>query len=161
MIAGFVALLGAAAALAQLGAVPALFPGAPAAPLLPVALIAAWSAVRDPREAWPALLVASVLLGAASEERVGWYLIALLPALALAMMASLPPGARRAGLAVGGAAAGAVAYLALLTLAAGRASALGSEAGTLAVAALWTAAATALLAAALWPLRPRTAGLFE
>ncbi|MCA9857533.1 MAG: hypothetical protein KC458_09675, partial [Dehalococcoidia bacterium] len=51
-----------------------------AAPVIPVVLVAAWGAVRRPDETWPAILLPAVVLGVASEERVGWFLLALLPA---------------------------------------------------------------------------------
>ena len=80
------ALLALAASLLQLGAVPALFLGGVAAPLLPVALIAAWTMARGERELWPALLVVAAVMGVASSERIGWFLLALLPAALLAAL---------------------------------------------------------------------------
>jgi hypothetical protein len=156
-----VAALAAAAALLQLGVVPAFFLDARGAPLLPAALIAAWASVRKTGETWPALLIAPVMLGAASEERVGWFLLALLPTAALTLIAGRTSAARRFAVAPAAAGAGAVAYLVLLTLAAGRPGALPSATAELAAAALWTAAAAAVATAALWPLRSRKHGLFE
>lgn len=155
-----VATMGMAAALLQLGAVPTLFPGA-AAPLLPVALIAAWAAVHEADETWPLLLVIPVTLGVASQERVGWFVIALLPTVALALAASRASGVRRLALAPMAAAAGAMLYLALLTVAAGHAATLPSAATPQLAAALWTAAAAAAMVVVLRPLRARERGLFE
>lgn len=163
MIVGAVAALAAVAALLQLAAVPSLFVDGAVAPLLPVALISAWAAARDGNETWPVLLVVPVMLGVVSEERVGWFMLALLPSAALA---SLPwqtdgaSGVRRFARAPLAAAGGAVLYLSLLTLAAGRPATLAETAGSYVFAALWTAAVATLLAGALWPLRPRPRGLF-
>nr|HRC62231.1 hypothetical protein [Dehalococcoidia bacterium] len=63
------------ASLLQVGALPALFFNASAAPLLPVALLAAWGALRGPEEIWPALLVAPLPLALLSEQRLGWFLL--------------------------------------------------------------------------------------
>ncbi len=164
MIVGAVGAMAAVAALLQLAAVPSLFVDGAAAPLLPVALISAWAAARDGNETWPVLLVVPVMLGVVSEERVGWFMLALLPSAALALFTrqtDIASGVRRFARAPLDAAAGAVLYLSLLTLAAGRPAILAEMAGTYALAALWTAAAAALLAGALWPLRPRPRGLFE
>ena len=164
MIIGAVAALAALAALLQLAAVPWLFVDGAVAPLLPVALISAWAAARDADETWPVLLVVPVTLGVVSQERVGWFMLALLPSAALASCTWQRDGAsgvRRFARAPLAAAAGAVFYLSLLTLTAGRPSTLVEMAGAYVFAALWTAAAAALLAGALWPLRPRPQGLFE
>ncbi|MSQ42464.1 MAG: hypothetical protein EXR65_05450 [Dehalococcoidia bacterium] len=154
-----VAVAALAAALLQLGAVPSLFLDPAGAPLLPVALVAAWAAVRDPRETWPAPLVAAVILGAASEQRVGWYLLALLPAAAVGLLAP-EAAARRLALAPLAAAAGAGAYFALLLLAAGQRSALALLPAAYAGALAWTALVALALAAALWPWRRGGGGLF-
>ncbi len=164
MIVGAVGALAAVAALLQLAAVPSLFVDGAAAPRLPVALISAWAAARDGNETWPVLLVVPLALGVVSEERVGWFMLALLPSAALASLTRQTAGTsgvRRFVRAPLAAAAGAVLYLSLLTLAAGRPATLAETADSYAFAALWTAAAAALLAAALWPLRPRPRGLFE
>jgi hypothetical protein len=164
VIVGAVGVMAAVAALLQLAAVPSLFADGAVAPLLPVALISAWAAARDGNETWPVLLVVPVALGVVSEERVGWFMLALLPSAALASFMRQTDGVsgvRRFVRAPLAAAAGAVLYLSLLTLAAGRPAALADAAGSYALAALWTAAAAALLAAALWPLQPRPRGLFE
>lgn len=154
-----VATLGFVAAIWQLGAAPLAFaPGT--APLLPVALLAAWATLRTPAEAWPALLTSGVALGVASSERVGWFLLALLPAaLAGALVATAPP-AHRLALAplLGGAAA--VAYVALLAMAGGHAGLLTSRPLDLLAAAALTALCTAVAALACWPFRLRQARLF-
>jgi len=154
------AVLALATAFLQLGAIPALFPGG-AAPLLPIALITAWAAARDPDGTWPVLLIVPVILGVASQERVGWFMLALLPTAALALAAGRGGRIQRIAFAPATAVVGALLYLMLLTLAAGRGSSLVPAAGSHLATALWTAAAAALLAVALRALRPRAHGLFE
>lgn len=155
-----VALLALGAALLQIGAIPAVAFDATAAPLVPIALLAAWGTVRDPAEVWPAFLLVAIAFGVASEQRVGWYLLALLPTAAL-----LLTPARRTSLAILAraplaAAAGAWVYLALLLVAAGDAEAIPTLALDLVIAALWTGVLAALLALTLWPLRGGRQGLF-
>lgn len=166
MIAVVVPLLAAAAALLQIGAVPAAFAQPLAGPVLPVALIAAWAAVRDPREAWLAPVAAAVILGVVSEARVGWFLLALLPPAALATLAQrwehrgeATPG-RRIALAALAGTGGAIGYVVILAAGGGALDALWPEAGAIARSVSWTALLAAAGAAALWPLRPRGAGLF-
>ena len=178
------AALAATLVILQLSLVPALFPAGAvgaAAPLLPVALVAAWAAARNPVEIAPALVVAAAALGAVSTERVGWFLLALLPTAALAVTArALPPrapwgrgrpaletrAAREGSLievvlrAAVAAALGAAAYLALLALAAGRPTLLPALGASIIGAAAWSAALAAALALLLRPLRPRRRGLF-
>ena len=151
------------ASLVQVGALPALFLNAAAAPLLPVALVAAWGTMRDPDEVWPALLLAPLPLGVASEERLGWFLLALLPTAALLFLHRSPPeGLHRLGRAPLAAAFGTLAYLVLLWVAAGEVRALPSATGLILGSAVMTGAIAALLAAALWPVRTRRApGLFR
>ena len=69
-----------AAAPVQAAITTALFRDPLAAPVLPVALIAGWAVMRDVRETWPALILPAVVLGVTSEERVGWFLLSMLPA---------------------------------------------------------------------------------
>lgn len=157
------AALALAASLLQAGALPALFFDPSAAPLLPVALLAAWGALRGPDDLWPALLVAPLPLALLSEERLGWFLLALLPTAALLFRHRPEPDTAaqfvRAPLV---AAAGALSYLALLWLAAGDVRGLPGALATLLGAAVLTALAAALFAALLWPLRARRApGLFR
>ena len=178
------ATLAAALVVLQLSLVPALFPAGAlgaAAPLLPVALVAAWGAARDPIEVAPALVVAAAALGAVSTERVGWFLLALLPTAALAVTARALPrrapwgrgrsalDARSAGesppadvalRAAAAAAVGAAAYLALLALASGRPALLSALGPSIVGAAAWSAALADALALLLRPLRPRRRGLF-
>ncbi|MEZ4554140.1 MAG: hypothetical protein AB7L91_09750 [Dehalococcoidia bacterium] len=159
----FVAALALVASLLQVGALPALFFDPSAAPLLPVALLAAWGALRGPGELWPALLVAPLPLALLSEERLGWFLLALLPTAGLLVRRRPDPDSlaqfARAPLV---AALGALGYLALLWLAAGDIRGLPSALATLFGAALLTAIASTLFAALLWPLRTRRApGLFR
>lgn len=155
------ALLAVAVSLVQVGAVPVLFLGS-AAPLLPVALIAAWGTMRNADEVWPALLLAPIPLAVASEERLGWFLLALLPTAVLLLRGSPPESPRKLGQAPLAAALGALGYLVLLWVAAGEVRALPSAAGLILGSTVMTAAIATLLAAALWPVRVRRApGLFR
>ncbi|MFA7250314.1 MAG: hypothetical protein WC273_11870, partial [Dehalococcoidia bacterium] len=77
------------AAIMQIGAVPAAFAEPLAGPVLPVALLAGWAAVRRPREVWPVPLAAAAVLGVVSEGRVGIFALALLPGLALVTLVRL------------------------------------------------------------------------
>ena len=163
--------LGVAAGLAQVGAAPALFAEPRTAPLLPVAVVAGWSAARGLGEAAPALLGAAVVLGAASEERAGWFLLAMLPAAALIAGAGTgssassglsAPSPRGLLLVPAAAGLGAVLYQGLLHLVAGELGALGNDREAVLAAAAWTAALAGVLALLAWPLRPRPApGLFR
>lgn len=165
-------LLAALAAVVQIGAVPPAFHDRLGSPVLPVALIAAWAVMRDPREVWPALLVAGVLLGVVSEARVGSYVLALLPAVAAGMVLAAAgdrrdraaaSGPRRLAAASVSGAVGAVAYVAVLALSGGTWAALPREAGAIGailLGAAWTGTMAIAIAAALWPLRQRGAGLF-
>ena len=156
-------LLGAGAALLQLGAAPSLFDEPLAAPILPLAVIAGWGAARGLAEAVPAAVVAALMLGVASEARAGWFLLAMLPTAALvAPGLSLPPS-RRLLLAPAAAALGTIAYQGLLHLSSGSLAALLAESEPLLRGALWSAAPALVLAAIGWALRPRPSspGLFE
>jgi hypothetical protein len=156
------ALLALGASLAQVGAMPALFFDTSAAPLLPVALLAAWGALRGVEELWVALLLAPIPLGVASEERLGWFLLALLPTAALVLRDALPEGPRAFGRVARAAGVGALCYLVLLWVAAGEARALPGAAGIILGAAVMTAALAAVLATLLWPVRTRRSpGLFR
>ena len=133
--------------------------------------MAGWSAARGLGEAAPALLGAAVVLGAASEERAGWFLLAMLPAAALIAGA----GAARPGpsgpalpsawgllLAPAAAGLGAALYQGLLQLAAGQLGVLGGDREAVLAAAAWTAVLAGVVALLAWPLRPRPApGLFR
>ena len=159
-----VAALALAVSLLQLGVVPSLFLRPEQAPLLPVALLAGWVAVRGPSEAWAAILVAPVALGAGSEERVGWFLLALLPTAIAATV--LPRGKQpsaRTFVVRATAAAGVGAALYALTLAIASARLELSNDGLKAVgsAAVLTALLAASVAALLLPFRRRARGLFS
>ena len=150
------------ASLVQVGALPAIFLNPAAAPLLPVALLAAWGTMRSPDEVWPALLLAPLPLGLASEERLGWFLLAFLPTAALLARQSPPESLHRLGRVPLAAALGAVGYFVLLWLAAGEVRALPGAADLILGSATMTAIAASLLAALLWPVRLRRApGLFQ
>lgn len=154
------------AAILQVGAVPAAFAQPLAAPVLPVALLAGWAAIRRPREAWLAPLGAAAVLGAVSEGRVGLFLLALLPALALATLARLRErrgegtAVRRLGLAAAAGAAGTLCYVLFLAVAAGTAAAVTSALPALLGGMAWTGLLAALLAGALWRVRTDSGGLF-
>lgn len=156
---GVLAVIALAASLLQLGAVPAFFLDGVAAPLLPVAVIAAWATLRGEGDAWPALLIAAIVLGVASQLRVGWFLLALLPTSALCAIVVRQAGGRLA-LAPLAAAVGAVAYLAVLALAAGRPATM-LQPWEVLLAAGWTALVATLVALVLRPFHPRPQGLFE
>ncbi len=150
------------ASLLQVGALPALFFNPTAGPLLPVALLAAWGALRGPDELWPALLLAPLPLALMSEERLGWFLVALLPTAAVLLRRPLPDTPAQFVRAPLAAAVGALGYLVLLWIAAGEVRGLPAASTTLLGAALMTAAVAALLAALLWPIRTRRSqGLFR
>lgn len=166
MMLAVLTVLGALAALAQLGVLPLLFLDPLTQPLLPVALVAGWCLVRGPSEAWPTLLLAPVLLGVLSEERVGWFVLALLPTAVAAVVllhlgrdtAAHAPRRLASAACVG--ALGAACHASVLALASGRPLLLLEAAEGLAMAACVTAALSALVAAAVWPTRPRARGLF-
>jgi hypothetical protein len=160
----FVAMLGAA--VVQAAVAPALFAHPLAAPVLPVAVVTGWAVIRGVDETWPALVLPAVLLGVVSEERVGWFLIALLPgpALAALLVARMEPQrlglSRRALMAALGAAGGTLAYGFVLVTAAGVASEALDRAAEFIGGAAVTGGIAALAAAAFWPLRERERGLF-
>ena len=87
MTAPLLVLLALAAAIAQIGLGPGAFAEPLAGPVLPVALLAGWTAMRRTKEAWPVPLVAAIVLGAVSEARTGMFVLALLPALGVATVA--------------------------------------------------------------------------
>lgn len=165
------ALLTACAAILQAGAVPTLYPGG-AAPLLPVAIIAAWAAARHARELWPALLLCAVLLGVTSEGRTGAYLLALLAPTVLALTVQPLLDERRRTVTwlqrLGGSAliggGGALLYVLVLAVGDGRprlALTALTAPHALVGGMLWTAGAAGALAVALWPIRARPGGLFS
>lgn len=165
-----VALLTIAAAILQAGAIPALYPSG-AAPLLPVAIIAAWSAIRQPRELWLALLLGAVVLGVNSGTRSGAYLLALLmpSIMAVALQPLLDEQRHTVTLLqrLGGSAAigggGALLYVSTLALGSGSLhlvrAALEAPLALL-TAALWTACIAGALTGLLWPLRARPESMF-
>jgi hypothetical protein len=156
------ALLALCASLLQVGAIPSLFFDPAGAPLLPVAVIAAWGAGRGPDELWPALLVAPLPLALASEERLGWFLLALLPTAAPLLQPAPPDTSQQLLRAPLAAAFGAMAYLAVLFVAGGEVRALPAATPSILGAAMLTALLGALVALLLWPARSRRApGLFR
>jgi hypothetical protein len=160
--AGLLALL---FALIQASAVPLLFLDPIAAPSLPVALIAAWSIARDPREVAPGLLLVGIVLGVLSTERTGWFVLALVPAAAAALplepLLARPEGAPPRSLVAGGVAAlGVLVYTALLALVGGVVTDVPAAGDALIGAALVTACVAVPLAAILVRTRPREVGLF-
>ena len=160
------ALLATLAALAQIGAVPAAFLDPLAGPTLPIALGAGWASVRDPRETWPLPLAAAVVLGAVSEARVGWFVLAFLPVIALTILFRQTEGrglvtiARRLLTAGVAGLLGTVAYVVVLALGAGTLRAIPGEFAVIASGAAWTATLAMCLTSAMWPLRAQNVGLF-
>ena len=172
----------------QISLIAALFPAVPlaaafavASPLLPVVLVAAWGSARDPVETVPAAVAAAAALGAVSSERVGWFLLALLPTIvaAVTLRAGLgrAPGSRPGGeldglrdgrvslltvaaLGAVSAAVGSAAYVALLTLAAGDVALFPELLRSIAATTVWSAGLAAVLAPLLRPLRRERRGLF-
>ena len=166
MIAIAVLVLAIAVSILQIGAVPAAFAQPLAAPILPVALLAGWAAVRRPREAWPIPLAAAVVLGVVSEGRVGVFALALLPALTLVTLVRLrerrgeATALRRLGLAASAAAGGVLCYVLLTSAPAGTAGTLPGALLALLMSMAGTAVLATALAAALWPVRTDSGGLF-
>lgn len=150
------------ASLVQVAVVPSVLPAAEALPLLPLAILAAWGAVRPASEVCIALPAVAIVLGVSSQERVGWYLLACAPLAATLLLApereAWPRRLARAPIAAG---LGACAYGALLLVASGRVQALPGEAFAIGGAALVTALIAALCVAVLVPLRARSVGLYE
>jgi hypothetical protein len=153
----FLALLAAGASLIQVGAMPALFLDPAAAPLLPVALLAGWGVMRSPDEVWPGLLIVPLPLGLISEERLGWFILALLPTAALLLRKPPPEGIQTLGRVPLVAALGAAGYLVVLWVAAGEVHALTNPVAVVAAPAVMTALLATVLAALLWPVRTRRA----
>jgi hypothetical protein len=156
-------LAGLIAALFQLALVPAVTSNGWAAPVLPCAVVAAWAASRRPEAATLIALTSALVLGVISVERAGWFLVALLPAVGVAMLLdALVPAARnlpaRVARAAAGAAAGTLGYLATLALAGGHVGALVDAGSDVAGAATITALIAAVVVVALSPLRPRAPG---
>jgi hypothetical protein len=128
-------------------------------PVLPVAALVAWARVRHPGEAWLAIAPAALVLGAASEVRAGWFLLALLPAPLLA--APRVTGNLR-GMAMAGLAGGAGGCLYLVFLAMANAPDTGGllESGVALRTTIWTGCSAVVFALAMLPLRPRTREMF-
>lgn len=154
--------VGVALGLVQLGAAPVLFGDPRAAPLIPLAVVAGWSAARGFGLVAPVLLGAALVLGVASEDRAGWFVLAIAPATALLAVADTVSPLRRLALAPAAATLGAGAYTALLYAVSGRFELLGVQSETAVDVVLWTGALAAACALLAWPLRPRTprTGLF-
>ena len=127
LFASVATLLGVGAALLQLGATPVWIDQPLAAPVLPIIVIAGWGAARGLGEAVLAAALAAIVLGVASEERAGWFLLAMLPTAALVVPALTLPPSRRLLLAPAAAALGVLAYQGLLQLSSGVASATLTE----------------------------------
>ena len=162
-----VVLMVAAAALVQAAAGPALFAHPLAAPVLPAAIVVAWAAMRGPEETWAALPLPAVVMGALSDERAGWFLIALLPAPLLGMAVARRARRTGAGLvrrvawSAGAAGGAALCYGLVLVLAAGVLRDLPAATGDVAAGVLLTGLLGAPLALLAWPARRRERGLFS
>ncbi len=161
-----IAVIAVFAALVQIGPLSLLTLDPLSVPLLPIALIAGWAAVRHPGETWPALLLAPLVMGSVSQAPVGLFILAVWPAAALAALTRRidrdPVGnsGRRLVAAAIAAVGGAAWYSALLALGAGRPRALLLDPGGVAAAAVVTGVLAMAVALALWPWRPRPRGLF-
>jgi hypothetical protein len=149
----------------QVGALPVLFPDPWSVPLLPVALVAAWSVNRSCDEVWIALLPAAVLPGIVSTQRSGWFLMALLPVALIGEVVTqtiageqrglrwrLPATASVAGL-------GTLSYLLLLAIVGRDLHSLSEAIPTIVGATLETSAIAVVLTPLLQPRRRRH-GLF-
>jgi hypothetical protein len=159
-------LLGALGALLQVSVLPAFYAEPWATPLLPCALLAAWAATRRPEESWPIALASALVLGVASVERSGWFLLALLPTFGAGLALGLVSPRHhhfvaRLGRATATAATGAVCYLGTLALASGSVVGLGAAVPAVVLAGVGTAVIAAIAMVALIPLRPRPVGLFS
>lgn len=158
-------LLVTAASFLQIAALPLLTPDPWAMPLLPVASVAAWSVNRSHDEAWPALLPAAALLGVLSSQRVGWFLVALLPVALLGAALAQTHIDEEHGLlwrlpaTAGVASLGSLAYLLLVATVSRELSSLAGAAPAVVAATLSTSAIAAALAPLLQPRRRRH-GLF-
>lgn len=132
-------------------------------PVLPLALIACWGVLRRAHEVLPAALAVAVPLGVTSEERLGWFILAMLPLLlALALAECGRQRGRGAAIAAAVAGSGSLACGLVLLLAAGQPRAIPSEMPALLAASSVTALLTGLGVLLLWRwrARTRTQGLF-
>jgi len=158
-------LLGFLAALVQAAVVPAFYLDAWAAPVPACALIAGWAAARRPEETWSIAVAGAVVLGVVSVERSGWFLLAILPTVGVAMLLTeVSPGNRgfsaRITRASATAVVGTLAYVATLALASASGRVLLDETPRLVIAALGTGLLAVFILVAMLPFRRRTAGLF-
>ncbi len=165
------------AAALQIGVLPELEAHPLGVPPVSIALIAGWCAMRTADATWPVLLITPLMAGALSEERTGWFLLALLPAAILGAVLTQPWTAEHArgsgshgagpmgllprlGIAALVASCGTVLYAAVLTLASGRPALLFEASSQVLTAATSTVVFALVIALVLWPLRPRARGLF-
>ncbi len=149
LLAATATLLGAGAALLQLGATPLWLDRPLAAPVLPLIVIAGWGAARGLGETVPAAALAAIVLGVSSEERAGWFLLAMLPTAALLLPASALRHWERLLLAPVAAALGVVAFQAMLRFSGGLAALSRAQQDDLYEGALLSAVAALILAAVL------------
>ena len=159
--AGAATLLGVGAALLQLGSTPIWIDQPLAAPVLPLVVIAGWGAARGLGEAVAATVLAAIVLGVASEERAGWFLLAMLPTAVLLLPATALRRWERLLLAPVAAALGVVAFQALMRFSSGLGALSAEQQNQLFEGATWTAAAALVVAVVLaaggWALRWRPA----
>ena len=157
LFAGAAALLGVGAALMQLGATPIWIEQPLAAPVLPLIVIAGWGAARGLGEAVAAAILAAIVLGVASEERAGWFLLAMIPTAILLLPAAALRRWERLLLAPLAAGLGVLAFQALMRFSSGLGALSAEQQSQLLEGATWTAAAAAalaiLLAAGGWALQ--------
>lgn len=153
------------ATLLQLAVTPLLVADPARAPLIPVALLAAWGVNRNPEESWPAVIPAALLPGIISTQRAAWFLLALLPVVVLtAALTRTPPAderhpLRRLPATAAVAALGALGHVLVLALASGHLIEVASAPGVLATSAIGSALLATALAPILMPRRERR-GLF-
>ncbi|MFA7296531.1 MAG: hypothetical protein WC211_05005 [Dehalococcoidia bacterium] len=134
-----------------------------ASAVLPLALIACWGVLRGVDEVVLAAPTVALALGVTSEERVGWFLLALIPLLiALVLVERGRQRGRSAAVGAAVAGGGSLAYGIVLLLAAGQPRALPAAAPALLAVSSVTALLSALGVLLLWRWRAQThtRGLF-
>jgi len=153
------------ATLLQLAVVPLIFPQPESAPMLPVALLAAWGGSRNVDQVWPAIIPAALLPGILSTERAGWYLLALIPVVLLSSAISGTPAInephwlRRVPMVAAVAALGTLGYVLVMAVVGGQLVSLSSAPAALVSGAIGSALLASLWTLVLSPRRPRQ-GLF-
>jgi len=156
---------GATAALIQTTVLPQFFLDAWTTPFLPAALVATWATTRQPIETWRITLISALILGVMSSERVGWFLLALLPISLIAVfLHEISAQNRHLTTQIGRASAtaltGTICYFIILTIVAGKGSLLLAAGPDIAIACLGTMALAIIGVLAVSPFRKKPIGLF-